>query len=342
MQETPELLKECPITQMPMRIPVITNSGNTYEFEAIAEHISKSGRNLDPLSREPIEYLLLNRSALDAHLTLNDDEKDRVARYYVELERCFTKIKIYQVQTLSDISSRIDALHAQSIPRRVVPIESVVERGFITSPRTHMNMISRTYAAIQANDTTLLQNALSACQHQQATCNCGCTLFVAVRTSTIEMIRLLLSHIHFVVPSEQLAGETVLSIAFNRPEVEIREMFLDYFLRLMINPSSVIQHQLGENADNLKELSKYRVQLWTRLRELGTTYRIEPRDYLNLLVEIDESKKWANRRTPHLLYLVFKNPYLQSFYKPNPVFDEIKQEIERLRSTRLAAHRLPG
>jgi len=75
MPDMPDIAdRECPITYMPMKLPVITNGGVTYEFTAIAKHIIKSIDKACPVSTQPINTLILNRAIRLNSIVLSDDE----------------------------------------------------------------------------------------------------------------------------------------------------------------------------------------------------------------------------------------------------------------------------
>jgi len=59
MQELIKLI-ECPVTFEPFKKPMITNVGQTYESDAISEHM-QFGRKNDPLTAEPITQIVPNK-----------------------------------------------------------------------------------------------------------------------------------------------------------------------------------------------------------------------------------------------------------------------------------------
>lgn len=89
---------QCPISLAPIKIPVITNNGITYEFEEIARHLL-SGNITDPVTRGEITTIILNRVILDPVLTLSSLEKNMLATYQAKLAIKWPSISIHGLES---------------------------------------------------------------------------------------------------------------------------------------------------------------------------------------------------------------------------------------------------
>lgn len=159
---------ECPISGEPIRVPIITNNGFTYDFVSIAEWLC-TGADTDPASGDGIiTALILNRAIRDNAVILNQEEKRTIAKYYVQLEKCHPEIDIDTINTIEGIHDLIDELqqpdhesisHAMPMQREIPwswegeDILLIVPLVFIV-----LIMIQKFDSYLAKSDTNILMN----------------------------------------------------------------------------------------------------------------------------------------------------------------------------------------
>ena len=197
---------DCPILHEPMKVPVITSNGNTYEFSAIARCLL-SDRPVDPLCSLDITSLTLNRIAVrDALiLSLSDKEKSEIVELYHLLSRAHRNIALNAInsfqwfQTL--LRSFIDNL---SVNKR---LQYAVEDGEIQSVTTLL--------ADETIDVDQLMDDYV-------------TLYsIAARYGRHEIINILLRDSHVLDPNQDREdGKTALMIAAENGHLNVVEALL--------------------------------------------------------------------------------------------------------------------
>ncbi len=111
----------CPITLEIVKVPVITNRGNVYDFVSIATWLlSEGGKNRnDPLTREVIDILIYNRPLLevsDPVEPLTPEEKNSIASLYADLKgRYFGVLTVNGIDELEGMRDKIDGVHHERI-----------------------------------------------------------------------------------------------------------------------------------------------------------------------------------------------------------------------------------
>ena len=202
----PENPNDCPILFQPMKVPVITSNGYTYEFSAIARCLL-SDRPVDPLCSLDITSLTLNRSAMSDALilSLSDKEKSEIVELYHLLSRAHRNIALNAInsfqwfQTL--LRSFIDNL---SVNKR---LQYAVEDGEIQSVTTLL--ADETIDVDQLKDDYV-------------------TLYsIAARYGRHEIINILLRDSHVLNPNQDREdGKTALMIAAENGHLNVVEALL--------------------------------------------------------------------------------------------------------------------
>ena len=197
---------DCPILHEPMKVPVITSNGNTYEFSAIARCLL-SDRPVDPLCSLDITSLTLNRFAVSDALilSLSDKEKSEIVELYHLLSRAHRNIALNAInsfqwfQTL--LRSFIDNL---SVNKR---LQYAVEDGEIQSVTTLL--------ADETIDVDQLMDDYV-------------TLYsIAARYGRHEIINILLRDSHVLDPNQDREdGKTALMIAAENGHLNVVEALL--------------------------------------------------------------------------------------------------------------------
>ena len=197
---------DCPILHEPMKVPVITSNGNTYEFSAIARCLL-SDRPVDPLCSLDITSLTLNRIAVrDALiLSLSDKEKSEIVELYHLLSRAHRNIALNAInsfqwfQTL--LRSFIDNL---SVNKR---LQYAVEDGEIQSVATLLADETIDVAQLMDHYVTLFS--------------------IAARYGRHEIINILLRDSHVLNPNQDREdGKTALMIAAENGHLNVVEALL--------------------------------------------------------------------------------------------------------------------
>ena len=197
---------DCPILHEPMKVPVITSNGNTYEFSAIARCLL-SDRPVDPLCSLDITSLTLNRFAVSDALilSLSDKEKSEIVELYHLLSRAHRNIALNAInsfqwfQTL--LRSFIDNL---SVNKR---LQYAVEDGEIQSVATLLADETIDVAQLMDHYVTLFS--------------------IAARYGRHEIINILLRDSHVLDPNQDREdGKTALMIAAENGHLNVVEALL--------------------------------------------------------------------------------------------------------------------
>lgn len=121
---------ECPISGEPIKIPVITNNGFTYDFISIAKWLC-TRKNIDPVSgNRKVTTLIFNRAKRDDTISLSQEEKHTVAAYCIQLEMLHSKINISTIKTIEGIKDLIVMHQSENdqIPQNTPPAEAAQQQ----------------------------------------------------------------------------------------------------------------------------------------------------------------------------------------------------------------------
>lgn len=163
-------MHNCPISLERLKIPVITDSCNVYDFVSIATWILNAGQAKEPISQKPISSLTLLKPLLNLHENIEDES---LAIVYINLINRFPFLKIHGVGELSFLKTRISVVEDfyKSLEiSRFAPNITLFHLAAHLNNLDCMKMLYRagvaSLNAIDANNTTALHYACAA-QNQE-------------------------------------------------------------------------------------------------------------------------------------------------------------------------------
>lgn len=137
---------KCPINLEPIRLPVITNDGHTYDFEMIASWIINR-QNTDPLTRAPITALILNRAFKNDSVVLSHEEKNNIADFCIKLQLLCSNINLSTIISIEGIQELISSkrtskniLNSNAV-RENRPVDQITHRAEIIQEINRLKVI---------------------------------------------------------------------------------------------------------------------------------------------------------------------------------------------------------
>lgn len=135
----------CQITQLPMKVPVLSDSGNSFEFTAIARWLLKSACKNPVDITQTISVLILNNAVRSDEAVLTPEEKADIAQCLINLKKSFPKLIVRGIDNIEGISTLVD---------QATPLEN-------RDPETHNHRIKPLLLnAVKSQDMMAVSQAL--------------------------------------------------------------------------------------------------------------------------------------------------------------------------------------
>ena len=206
---------ECPISYEIPRVPVITNTGITYDFVPLAQSLLREetdNAKLDPITRDPISILIynftiskMNNKQIEKVLPLSTNEKNEIAYYYQQLRKRYPELQMHQIDTLEGMQELIDAPE-----EKLIAYQPQFQPGYVDEAGQTSLYLAARDGLIDIVRNLLRQNGINP---NQVTTKGKTPLYIAVQNRHLTTITALLADPRIDPNQAKTDGKTPLYIA---------------------------------------------------------------------------------------------------------------------------------
>ncbi len=210
----------CPISLDEMRLPVITNTGHTYDFVSIAEYFLETGCFLDPLTRHPITRLTINQIIRDNTKTITESDCLKIAFLSVALGCQRSELVLTTIIALPNIALYIQKIKSYQLisymmqsNKSAILVELILSNSYIK--HYYINQTTSPLdQAVRARDLALVRCCLDiGLDPNKKNEQNESPLLLAAKFGYIEIVDYLISNPTTDVNMTDVKGDTPFNVA---------------------------------------------------------------------------------------------------------------------------------